>query len=163
MAASNGIFNALDRKTELSAAKPARHTSLRTVADTISKRNVDAAVVELFNEALSRLLLLAYEEDAGGLCNVDVVTGKFLIPLPFGRNGHSAWGLRPTEANVLRQILFDWRAEGRCLFYFENSHRAWFVSLYDYPDAAAAKSWLRAHQITIALYRSARAKRAGKV
>lgn len=161
--ASNGVTESLERKAEISRTDPQRHISLRSAAESISRHNVDAATCELMNEALSRLVLLAYEQDAGGLCNIDGATGRFLIPLPFGRNGHAKWGLRPQEANVLRQILFDWQQEDPCMLFYDRSRRAWFVDLRHFGAIGIAKAWLRAHQVTVGLYRSARAKRVGKV
>jgi hypothetical protein len=163
MANSNGILGALERKAAISTAQPERYTALRAVAETLSKRNVDQATCEVLNEALARLVQLAYETDAGGLCNIDGVTGRFLIPLPFGRNGSAQWGIRPSEANVLRQILFDWQTEPPALLHYERSRRAWFVNLAEFGSAGIAKAWLRAHQVTVGLYRTARAKRVGKV
>lgn len=159
----NRLIETLERKTEISVAQPERHTALRKAAEKLSLHNVDAAVVEVLNEALARLLLLAYTTDAGGLCNVDAVTGRLLVPAPMGRNGQAKWGIRPSEANVLRQILFDWHEEERsCLFCYDRSRRAWYVDLGDYPSAGIAKGWLRAHQISVGIYRAARAKVAQK-
>lgn len=149
----------MERKVGLSNAMPQRHTGLRAAAESLSLRNVDAAVCELMNEALARLVLLAYEVDAGGFCNIDGATGKLLIPLPWGRNGYARWGLRPQEANILRQVLFDWQYPGPCLLLFDRTRRAWFVNLYDFGDIDAAKGWLKKHQVTITGYRMARAKR----
>lgn len=153
------INEVMERKAQLSKATPTRHATLRAVAETISLKNVDQSICELFNEALARLVLLVYETDAGGLCNIDVTTGRILIPLPFGRLGHAKWGLRPSEANILRQVLFDWQYPGPALFLYDKTRRAWFVNLYDYGDVDAAKVWLGKHQVSIAVYRSARAKR----
>ena len=94
-----------ERKQKLSIAAPKRHTGLRAVAESLSLRNVDGAVCELMNEALARLVLLAYEQDAGGFCNMDEATGKLLIPLPWGRNGAAQWGMRPQEANISQRQL----------------------------------------------------------
>jgi hypothetical protein len=159
--ANNGILGELGRKIAISNADPKRSTSLRAVADQLSKRNVDQATCELLNEALARLVQLAYETDAGGLCNIDGATGRFLIPLPFGRNGHAKWGLRPQEANILRQILFDWQLEPPTLLFYDRSRRAWFVDVAQFGSVGIAKAWLRSHQITVAVYRAARAKRVG--
>jgi hypothetical protein len=159
MAASNGVLHQLDRKIAISNADPERHTTLRQAADHLSRQNVDTATCEVLNEALSRLVLLAYQTDAGGLCNIDGATGRFLIPLPFGRNGAAQWGIRPSEANILRQILFDWQTEPPALLFYERSRRAWFVDLSAFGSIGIAKAWIRSHQITVGLYRSARAKR----
>jgi len=157
----NGLHTTLARKPTIAAAKPERYTTLRAAADTLSRRNADGAICELMNEALARLVDLAYEEDAGGLCNVDAATGKLLIPLPWGRNGHARWGVRPQEANILREILFTWQRAGVPLLFYDRSRRAWFVNRTDYPDRAVAGSWLARCQVTIAVYRAARAKRLG--
>jgi len=111
------------------------------------------------NEALSRLVALAYETDNGGLCNIDGATGKILIPLPWGRNGQGRWGVRPQEANILREILFTWQADAPSLLNYDRTRKSWFVNLADYPNYHLAKRWLTLHQITIAVYRVARAKR----
>ena len=163
MVNTNGIIAALERKAEISTAQPERFTSLRQAAERLSLHNVDAAIVEVLNEALGRLLLLAYTTDTGGLCNVDAMTGRLLVPAPMGRNGQAKWGIRPSEANVLRQILFDWHDEERsCLFCYDRSRRAWYVDLANFPSAGLAKGWLRAHQISVGIYRAARAKVAQK-
>src|SRR5688572_14510661 len=98
----------MERKQALSTAQPGRYTTLRAAAEILSLRNVDGAVCELMNEALARLVVLAYEQDAGTFCNIDGATGKLLVPLPWGSNGEQRWGLRPSEANTLREILFAW-------------------------------------------------------
>jgi len=159
MANGNNILHQLERKAAISNADPERHTALRAAADTLSRRNVDQAICEVLNEALARLVQLAYEVDTGGLCNIDGVTGRFLIPLPFGRNGAAQWGLRPQEANILRDILFTWQTEPPALLFYDWTRHSWFVNLSDFGSIGIAKAWLRSHQISVGLYRSARAKR----
>jgi hypothetical protein len=162
----------MNRKAELSNATPERHTGLRAVAESISLANVDGACCELFNEALARLVQLCYEQDAGGFCNIDGATGRILIPLPWGRNGQGKWGLRPQEANILRQVLFDWEhltgggyPPPACvdsppsLLRYDRTRKSWFINLFDFGNYHLAKRWLAVHQITIAVYRDARAKR----
>ncbi len=153
------LSTAMNRKAELSNATPERYRGLRAVAESISLANVDGAICELMNEALARLVALAYEQDAGGLANIDNVTGKILIPLPWGSNGASRWGLRPQEANILRQVLFDWEQGEQTLLRYDRTRKSWFINLFDFGNYHLAKRWLAVHQITIAVYRDARAKR----
>ncbi len=153
------LSTAMNRKTELSNATPERYRGLRAVAESISLANVDGAICELMNEALARLVALAYEQDAGGLANIDNVTGKILIPLPWGRNGASRWGLRPQEANILRQVLFDWEQCPPTLLRYDRTRKSWFINLFDFGNYHLAKRWLTQHQVTIGVYRDARAKR----
>lgn len=155
----NQLTDVMGRKEEIANARPARFSALRAAADAISRHNVDTAIVEVLNEAISRLVLLVYVTDAGGLCNVDSATGKFLIPTPMGRNGQKKWGVKPSEANVLRQILFDWQLEPPTLFFYDRSRRSWYCNLRAFSTIGIAKAWLRAHPITVALYRATRAKR----
>jgi hypothetical protein len=161
---SKGIVSTVSRKEDLAQATPQRHTRLRKAAEALSRRNVDAAVCELLNEALARLVQLVYERDAAGLCNVDEATGKLLVPLPWGRLGHAKWGLRPIEGIILRQVLFDWQQvsqTGQVLFHYDRSRRAWFVDLYNYANHHLAHQWLTRHQVDVAMYRAAREKRMG--
>lgn len=155
------FIKTISRKESIVQAAPARHSALRKAAEALSLRNVDQAICELMNEALARLAQLAYEQDSGGFCNIDRATGKLLIPLPFGRLGHAKWGMRPIEAVILRQILFDWQRAGAALFVYDKSRRAWFVDLRTFVDAPAANRWLTHHQIDVGVYRAARVKKLG--
>jgi len=149
---NNGILHQLERKAAIASVTPERHTALRKAAEMLNRSNMDAAVVEVLNEALSRLVLLCYVTDAGGWANIDR-TGRILIPTPMGRNGQKHWGLRPSEANVLRAILFTWQETGISLLRYDRSRRAWFVETGTYGASGIAKAWLRANPITIATYR----------
>jgi hypothetical protein len=154
----NGLTGTMERKAGLSNAAPQRHTGLRAAAEHISLANVDGATCELLNESLARLVLLAYEQDAGGYCNIDGATGRILIPLPNGRNGRAKWGLRPQEANILRQVLFDWEQCAPSLLRYDRTRKSWFVNLFDFGNYHLAKRWLTQRQITIGVYRDAREK-----
>jgi hypothetical protein len=148
----------MERKAGLSVAHPQRHTGLRRAAEHLSLANVDQAICELLNEALARLVQLAYETDSGGLCNTDGATGRLLIPLPWRRNGQVRWGLRPQEANVLRQVLFDWEHDAPSLLNYDRTRKSWFVNLRDFGNVHLAKRWLTQHQGSIGVYRDARVK-----
>jgi hypothetical protein len=157
---TNGVVGTLERKPGIVATAPQRHTALRAAAENLSRRNADAAVIELMAEALSRLVALCYETDGGGLCNVDAPTGKVLIPLPWGRAGYARWGLRPSEATVLREIMLQ-RQYQPGLFVYHALGRAWHVNLHDYPSKGIAMAYLTKYPIGIAEYRACRAKRLG--
>jgi hypothetical protein len=153
MVASNGILHALERKTAISNAQPERYTAIQRAADNLSRRNVDQAVTELINEAHSRLILLCYErDDTGHLVNVDEVTGRVQIPLPWGRAGYAKWGLAPSEADTFRRIMFSRQRSGLPLFHFDRSRRSWFLALHDYPALPVLKEW----EVSVGEYRAAR-------
>lgn len=152
------IPETLERKTEVSNAAPARHSLLRQAAVDLSLKNVDMAVCELLNEALTKAVYMAYEQDEGGLCNVDSATGRLLIPAPWGRSGHAKWGLRTTESDILRAILLQWQGDTPSLFRYDRARRSWFVSLHDYANIHLAKRWLAKHPIDVGLYRGIRGR-----
>ncbi len=154
----SGLTSTMERKAQLSVAQPERYRGLRGAADNLSLRNVDQATCELMNEALARLVALCYEQDAGGYCNIDEATGRILIPLPNGRNGRMRWGLKPQEANILRQVLFDWEHDAPSLLRYDRTRKSWFINLFDFGNYHLAKRWLTQRQITIGVYRNARAK-----
>jgi hypothetical protein len=160
---NNGLALTIERTEEVAAARPARHVSLRSVAQSLSKRNADAAICELLNQAICSALDLAYEVDDHGLINIDNITHKILFPLPWGRAGFVRWGLRQREADALRWIMLEYaRAAGRgmaALFVYDRAGHAWRVNLVDYPDRAAAAAWARRHAVTVPILRAARAAR----
>lgn len=154
---SNEVIHTIARKEGIAQTTPQRHTTVQRAAQALSRRNVDQATTELLNEALARLVLLTYERDeAGALCNVDGTTGKVLIPLPWGRAGHTKWGLSPSESDAMRRIMFTRQRVGVPLFFFDRSRRAWFCNLEDYPDGAVVLAQLKEWEIGVGEYREAR-------
>lgn len=150
---NNRIIRMVDRKGDIAQASPQRHTTIQRAAESLSRRVVDSATVEVLNEALARLTVLCYErDDDGQLCNVDGATGRVLIPLPWGRGGYSKWGLTSTEATILRRIMFTRQRNGLPLFFYERSRRAWFLNLGEYGAIPVLKEW----ELSIAEYRKAR-------
>lgn len=151
----NGIVRVVTRKEGIAQASPARHTTIQRAAQNLSRRNVDQAITELLNEALARLTVLCYERgDDGQLCNVDAVTGRVLVPLPWGKAGYAKWGLSASEADSMRAIMFTRQRVGVPLFHYDRSRRAWFLNLRDYPALPVVNEW----EIGIGEYRDARAQ-----
>lgn len=148
----------VQRKEGIAQAAPQRHTSLRKAAEALSLRNVDQAVCELFCEALMRLVDLAYEEDAGGFCNIDRVTCKVLIPLPWGRAGHKRWALRPQEAVLLREIM-QRRQQLQGLFLYDGTRHSWHLNLKAYATRDDANAYLTRYPVAISELRRARIQR----
>lgn len=165
MANTNGVFHALDRKATISAASPARHTAISRAAESLSRRNADAAIVELMMEAVQRLTLLAYERDADGYCNIDGVTGKLLIPAPWGRAGHKRWGITPSESVVLREMIQQRQVQregrGPGLWLYDRARRCWRLNTYDYDMLADGQVYWERWPLGVGEYREARGKRVG--
>lgn len=115
-----------------------------------------AARVEMVNEALFHLAELVYELEAGQLVNVDTVTGRLLIPAPWGDHGWRYYGLRYREGRTLSAVL---RKRQECfrpgqgrppLFTYDEDTRAWYANLGDYGTLEAAGWWLKRSEITLA-------------
>ena len=152
---SENIVRTLERKTPIVQAAPDRHTGLRGVSENLSRRLVDQATIELLTEALHRLVVLAYDADAAGFVNVDGVTGRLLIPAPWGRAGRAKWGLYPSEADTLRHILRGRQATGLALFVYDRGRRSWLVNLADFPTQRHALAYLKKHPIGVEEWRVA--------
>ena len=155
--AGSDIIATVARKGEIATAQPARFAALRSAAEHLTRRNVDRAIVEVMAEAVARLTVLAYEQDADGWANIDGATGKVLVPLPWGKVGYRRWGLRSAEANALRVMLQarQWRLG---VFLYDRSRRAWHVNRGDYPTLGDALTYWERQPLTVAEYREARAR-----
>jgi hypothetical protein len=156
---SNGLVKVIERKSEILAAEPARFTPLRQAAESLSRANLYRAHCEVLTEALSRCTAMLYERDAAGRwVNVDR-TGQALIALPWGRAGQRLWGLRRSEANTLRALLFAYqqrheKRKGAALYLYGESERRWWLNVADYPDEASGLAWVRSHPVTVAQWRA---------
>jgi len=154
---TNSIVRMVERKGSIATAQPDRHTTIQRAAEALSLRVVDAAIVEVLNEALARLTVLCYERDDNGvLVNVDAPTGRICVPLPWGRAGYAKWGLTFSEGEVMRRIMFTRQAQGLPLFFFERSRRAWYLNLKEYPSGKRVLAQWVEWQITVGEYRKAR-------
>lgn len=144
------------QRTEAIVATPTpeRHTPLRGVAHSLTRRGVMAAKAELANAALLSFVdvLFAVDDDQV-YANIDA-DGRILIPAPFGRSGGRHWGLRNTE-----QRAFSWLMRRRSatqeqpLFVFDAEYRQWFVGA-NYSRRSAL-AYLRAFPITLTEWREA--------
>ena len=164
--ANGNILATLARKDSVGSVQPPRYAALRQAAENLSRRNADAAIVELFSEAVQRLTLLAYESDTDGYCNIDGVTGRLLIPAPWGRNGHRRWGLTRSESVVLREMIQqrqperDDRPPG--LWLYDRDRKNWRINLYDFDTLADGQRYWQRWPLSVGEYRHARGRRVGR-
>lgn len=155
----NGLVKVVERKGEILSAQPERFTPLRQAAESLSRANIHRAHCEVLNEAITRCTVMLYERDTTGRwVNVDR-TGQALIALPWGRAGQREWGLRRSEADVLRGLLFTYQkwhdaGQGAALYIYGDSERRWWLNLEDYPDEASGLAWVRSHPITVRQWRA---------
>jgi len=135
-----------ERKNGIAAtALQAGRNRVGNVAGSLSLRGQMKARAELCNEAVARLIRLCYEADTGGgPANVDAVTGRILIPLPWGEKGHRRYGLRSTEQRALRAYMFDLQSHkpaGAPIFTYDPLSRSWYLNFYDHKGPGALEYW----------------------
>jgi len=111
------------------------------VAATLSLRGRMKASAELCNEAVGVLIHLAWQADTdGSAANVDPVTGRLLIPAPWGDSGYRRYGLRSTEGRALRAYMMDiqqHQAAGALIFTYDPTTRNWYLNIYDHSATSA--------------------------
>jgi hypothetical protein len=163
---STRIVSTVQRKEGIAQASPQRHTTIQRAAEALSRRNADAAVVELFMEAMQRLVLLAYERDADGYCNIDEVTHRLLIPAPFGKLGHKRWGITGSESIVLREMVQTRQAprgdRPPGLWQYDRARRCWRLNLFDFDTLADGQKYWQRWPLSVSEYRQARSRRVGR-
>lgn len=124
-------------------------------AESLSLGAILQSRIALVNQALVGLIDLLYEMDESGHpVNVDRVTGRILIPLPWGADGWKYWRLRNHEARVLRRVM-DRRmrtGERTAMFMYDGESNRWHVTKrYGHKEAAFA--YLQNNPITATEWR----------
>lgn len=149
----------IDRKTEIrNLAQPATNVRQRIAqaAQDLSRAGTMAAHCEVANEALLALVNILYQRDEDKCpANVDRVTGRLLVPAPWGAAGWKRWGLRKWEAEVLRRILRERvEAQRRPLFDYSETHRYWLLNMNTYNSLRLALAYLQAEPIGLVEWRT---------
>lgn len=122
---------------------------LHEVARGISRKAMYEGVAGVCNAALASVVSVCYDRLDGRLVNIDPVTWRILVPVPWGKAGYLRYGLRSTEAAVLRAILVA-RAEQDshpALFVYDPDARRWLAVLADYRSAGMAETYLDRYPI----------------
>lgn len=116
------------------------------VSVSMSRAGAMGAAAARCNEAVHRLIVLAYEVDdqTGDLANVDAVTGVFeRFPVPWSGRNYQRWGLQRTEQAVLALHVRKLHESATVapLWTYDELTRRWGVNVWDYPSAAAAAAY----------------------
>ncbi len=150
------------RKQKVMTARPAGFVQarMREATSKMSRLAMFQARSELLNEAVFRMIGLAYEVDEfNRFVNVDEM-GLILIPVPWSSHGYRRWGLRATESDVLRAYLLrlaELAHKGERippLFLFDPVTRRWSLNFFDYPTYEAAVEWWSRFEMGPGTYRS---------
>lgn len=142
------------KDTIIAAALQAGRQRAMSTAHELSRGGSMKAAAELVNEAVTKLIELAYERDDTGLCNVDS-TGVFVrFPVPWGRS-YMRYGLRSTEAAVLRLHVnrLMSTATPPPLWTYDDITRRWGVNLWDYPKLSQALAYWQCAEISARDYK----------
>jgi hypothetical protein len=94
-------------------------------------------------------------DDHGVLVNVDPVTHRILLPLPWGDEGWRIWKMfRHNEAVALRGVLLA-RVKGDIIPIFDYNEvtRKWMLSADAYTNVDHAQAYLKAFPILISEWR----------
>ena len=151
----NGLVKDLERTAQrwpvASAARVDKFVrgAVGAAAAVQSRRVLAGAQAELCNRALRRFVELLYDEtDGGRLVNLGG-GGRILIPAPWSRTRHAAYGLTDHSRRVLRGVLvakLDVLPPRYRLLTCEA--QSWYVNLDSYGNVGAALGWLRKHTFT---------------
>lgn len=155
------INKILGRKGKVRFTTPGKYIKGRIAyeAAALFQISMDAAHVEVVNEAVFAMTRILYAQDADGVwANVDPRTHRILIPCPWGSKGWKKWGLCDWEARILRAVLLQRIATRRpgqrpALFDYNDLAHTWHINLSDYPSFEAASFWLRGSAISLEEWR----------
>lgn len=142
----NSMF---ERAVTLGQQQPALSPQARLAqrAEAISLAGAMQAHLDACIGAMVALVSVLYATDGDNvLANVDPVTHRILIPVPWGRSGWATWGLRQWEAAVMSKILIrrtEQKRKAPPLFDYSAESRTWHLVLRYYTSAEMALSWLQ--------------------
>jgi len=153
------IEQLIDRKVTIRGASPTAHVKQRLAqaATDLNRAGMLQAQCEVVNEALCQLATMLYARDSdGGWANVDGLTGRLLVPAPWGNSGWKKWGLRQWESVVLRSVLMARvpNVKPLPLFDYCDTARTWHLNGSSYPTLADAQNYLQRRPITVAEWRT---------
>ena len=145
----NGLVRDLERTSArwplATAAKVDRFVKNKVgaAAEVQSRKVAAAAQAELANRAMRRFVELVYDETSEGvLCNLGD-GGRVLLPAPWSRTRHRAYGLSDHGARVLRIIItakLDAMPAKYRLLTCEGGR--WYLNM-EFGSLGAGLGWLR--------------------
>ncbi len=130
---------------------------LAITADNLSKAGHVAGQCLVVNEALLIAVSLLYQKDADGAwSNVDAVTYRIMIPMPWCSCGWRHYGLRQWQGRVLRTILVKRvgeRSARPALFDYNAEGNSWHLDIASYSNAELAARFMKLEVIKLSEWR----------
>ena len=129
------------------------------VAANLSLSGEVARQCAVINEALLKAVALLYEKDADGAwANVDCITYRIRVPMPWGSVGWRLWGLRQWEGRVLRSLLIRRAQVGQgavrpALFDYNAEGNTWHLDVQSYVTPELATRFMQKESIKLGEWR----------
>ena len=118
-------------------------TRLQAKADDLARSGLYVATAELLQTALHRLIEAAYERVGDQPVGMDP-DGRLIVTAPWSKRNHTVYGLRRSQADLLRTIITNWQAAHAAgqfkvapIFIRDDITHKWYVNLA-YTDVRAA-------------------------
>lgn len=117
-------------------------------ADALNRLATEQRYVVACQDALLRLAELCYVKAGNRYVNIDNLTWRILINVPWSSSGCALYGLRHWEARTLGNIIMA-RCSGRGAPLFDYGARRWHLNAGDYPNIEAAIAYLDKRRLTV--------------
>lgn len=146
------LNNLFERAVDVGQRQPTVNPQKRMAqrAEGLSRAGTMQAHLDVCVAAMVALTNVLYAIDADSRhANIDEVTGRILIPLPWGSTGYRHWGLRKWEGYCLRKVLIAKCSRGVVLFGFDGETNQWYVDMEQFPTANSALLWIHQHGPTL--------------
>lgn len=121
----------------------------QVAADNLNRLTVESSYVAACMSAVLRLTELCYVRVGSRLINVDPVTWRVDINVPWSRVGYADYGLRKWEGAILRQMMLARSNARRGAPLFDFGGYRWHIDLQTYPTMEDAITYWQKHQLTV--------------
>lgn len=141
----------LDRTVGIGHAKVETYLRNReqVAADQLNRLTVENSYVAACMSAVLRLTELCFVRVGSRLINVDPVTWRVDIHVPWSDSGFKKYGLRKWEAEVLRQMILARGNSRRGAPLFDFGVSRWHINLENYPTMEDAITYWQKHPLTV--------------
>lgn len=121
----------------------------QVAADELNRLTTNQRYVVACQEALLRLANLCYVRAGSRLVNIDQLTWRIGVHVPWSRAGCQHYGLREWEATVLRSVMLARLGNRRNSPLFDFGNRRWYLNMTDYPTMESAVVYLDKQRLSI--------------
>ena len=129
------------------APTPQRYTKALQLAESVSNRLVWIAEREVLLAVMVRFAHDAYEVTPTGRWLNVATDGRITIVAPWAKHSHAKWGMRRSDAELLRLLLVraqnaNTKGGPAPLVFYAPDRRRWYLNVPDYPTLAEALAYV---------------------